>query len=82
MLERVGRYGAFYYCPNQSNCGQKTLTKVSVESCSEYFRTSAVRTYQERQSKLSSEEKKAEHYWKGEAMMDDIEFGELGGGCD
>lgn len=29
MLARNGRFGEFHYCPNQSNCGQKTVQKGS-----------------------------------------------------
>jgi len=27
MVEREGRHGDFYFCPNQRNCGKKTITK-------------------------------------------------------
>jgi len=27
MLTNSGKFGEFYYCPNQKVCGQKTITK-------------------------------------------------------
>ena len=29
MLTNSGKFGEFYYCPNQKVCGQKTITKNS-----------------------------------------------------
>ena len=34
MQKRAGRYGDFWFCPRQSQCGQKTITASSGSSTS------------------------------------------------
>jgi ssDNA-binding Zn-finger/Zn-ribbon topoisomerase 1 len=82
MQKRSGRYGDFFFCPNSRICGQKTITAIDNSNINSSFRTQAVSSYQKRQSRLSKSDRDAEFYVKGEQMMEDIEFGELGGCCD
>ena len=82
MILRSSVNGDFFFCPNQRSCGQKTITKVDNSSLSTSFRTQSIQSHQLRQGRLSKKDKDAEFYWKGEMMMQDIAFGELGGGCD
>jgi ssDNA-binding Zn-finger/Zn-ribbon topoisomerase 1 len=80
---RAGPHGSFYYCPSQykkggEKCSQSTITKIDPSSVDTYYRSQSIQRRQISQSGRSREERASDFYWEGEAMMEDIQFGELG----
>ena len=47
-----------------------------------YFRKQRQDEYTKSKDKRSKEERDADFFWEGQEMMDDIDFGDLGGAGD